>query len=701
LIWFLGRVSQLASSNPAAPDWRRFRIHAALFALALILRLLHLSSMAASSPFFTSPVVDAYTYTLQARAIAGGAWLDFTPGAFWQPPLYAWFLGAVHKLSAEHFFVLARVLQAVLGALSCALLFEIGRRVFGTACGIAAGVGLALYGPAIYFDAELLPASLALLFPLLLFLCLPDTTARWPRWLGVGLLLGLGALQVPTILALAPCLVLWLATRQRDGSLAVAGGAIRFAALGGGVLLVLSPIFGRNAVIGDDPVLISWNGGVNFYLGNNVDYPATTHIRPGQPWLDLMARAHVNARDTGQDSGTVTGSANSQFFYGEALHFIRTQPDAWLSVIGLKTWSLLHGEEIGRNQSPYLARRRSPVLVGLMWDDPLYIPFGLVTPLALFGLGLALTRPGRARLVAGFVLCYGAGVVLFFVTARYRMPIVPFALLLAAEGGRALLDVTRRRRRIAMAAWVAVAGFGVALNQGSPDNGVNWEVEELFALGQAQIDGGQLRPAVQTLQRAVRAAPDDPDILFSLGTAYLLGGDVERAVPPLERVAVQHPERADVQLNLGNALFGSGRYTRAHGHYRTGLEIRPGDPVLSQGAARAAARAGDLRQAILHYRRWHSRSPNELEPCLALGYCYSHTASPDSARLFYERALRLQPTHLTALLESAALSLDAGDLDTAARYLERAARLYADVPRLDSLAADLATRRTRAASQNQ
>ncbi|MBT6146982.1 MAG: tetratricopeptide repeat protein, partial [Gemmatimonadetes bacterium] len=337
----------------------------------------------------------------------------------------------------------------------------------------------------------------------------------------------------------------------------------------------------------------------------------------------------------------------------------------------------------------------------LMWDAPLYMPFGLVAPLALLGLGLALTRPGRARLIAGFVLCYGAGVVLFFVTARYRMPIVPFSLLLAAAGGRALLDVTRRRRRIAIAAWVAVAGFGVALNQDSPEDGVNWEVEELLALGQAQIDGGQLPVAVRTLQRAARQAPDDPDILFSLGTAYLLGGDVERAVPPLERVATQHPERADVQLNLGNALFGSGRYARAHGHYRTGLKIRPGDPVLTQGAARAAARAGDLRQAILHYRSWHARSPDELEPCLALGYCYSHTASPDSARLFYQRALRLQPTHLTALLESAALLLDAGDLDTAARHLERATRLYAGVPRLDSLTADLAARRIRAGSQNQ
>lgn len=644
------------------------------------------------SPFFTSPVVDAYTYTLQARAIAGGAWLDFTEGAFWQPPLYPWFLGAVYELWPERFFVLARAIQAFVGALSCALLFEAGRRTLGAGWGIAAGLGLALYGPAIYFDGELLPASLAVLFPLLLFLCLPETETRWPSWLGVGVILGLGAILVPTILSLIPCLGLWLATRPHVGSSLTTGRAVRLAALLGGVTLVLTPVCVRNILMGDDVVLISWNGGVNFYLGNNAEYPSTTHIRPGQPWLDLMDRAN-----TGGGAGeSVSGSANSRFFYNEALRFIQTEPVAWLHLMGTKTWTLLHGEEIGRNQSPYLARRQSPVLAGLLWQGPpLYMPFGLVIPFALLGLGLALTRPGRPRLVAGFTITYGAGIVLFFVTSRYRLPIVPFVLLAAAMGGEALLDVTRRRQRIAIAAWVGISGAIVVLNQGSFDSSVDWEVEELFALGQAQIDGGQLRLAARTLQQAIRVAPDDPDILFSLGTTYLLGGDVKRAVPPLERVAAQYPGRADVRLNLGNALFGIEQYARAHENYLAGLGTRPGDPILTQGAARAAARAGNLRQAIIHYRNWHLRSPDELEPCLALGYCYSRMAAPDSALHFYDRALQLQPTHLTALLESTQLLLDRGDLEQASRRLERTTRLYPDVPQLDTLRAIFTGRRAR------
>ena len=643
---------------------------------------MHLASMAASSPFYASPVVDAHTYTVQARTIAAGAWLDFTQGAFWQPPLYPWLLGAVSALWPESFFVAARVLQAGLGAMSCVLLFVIGRRLCGAAGGFAAALALALYGPAIYFDAELLPATLGLLLPLLLFVSLPDTASSWWRWLGVGVVLGVGAIGVPTILALTPCLVLWLLTRRYERPVAARAG--RLAAVAAGVLLVVAPVGARNFVFGGDAVLISWNGGVNFYLGNNPDYPATTHIRPGQPWLDLMA----NAAAAGQGSG----SANSRFFYAAALDFIRADPGQWSRQVGDKMRRLLHGEEIGRNQSPYLARRDSPLLATLMWRRLLWFPFGLVAPLAVVGVGVALTRPGRRRLVAGFILSYGAGLVLFFVTSRYRLPIVPFALLAAVLGLVALGRATRARRRAAIAGWVLVFGLTVAVNAGRVDADVDWEREALFALGQAQVDSGRLSGAAESFQRAARGAEDDPDILFSLGTVYLLGGDFERAVPPLERVTSLRPGRPDARLNLGNALFGCQRYAGALEQYRAGLRILPRDPVLTRGAARAAARSGALREAIDHYRRWHEAAPEALEPCLALGYSYANTAMPDSALHFYEHALVLEPTHLTALLEAALLLMDRGQLAAAGKHLDLAARRYPGVSRTDTLRARLERR---------
>ena len=67
------------------------RVEFGLFAAALLLRLLYLLEARAHSPFFDAPVVDAQTYLEQARQIAAG---DFALDgeAFWQPPLFPYFL---------------------------------------------------------------------------------------------------------------------------------------------------------------------------------------------------------------------------------------------------------------------------------------------------------------------------------------------------------------------------------------------------------------------------------------------------------------------------------------------------------------------------------------------------------------------------------------------------------------------------------
>ena len=65
-----------------------------------------------------------------------------------------------------------RLIQFLLGAASCALVFGIGRQVFGPRVGFLAGAMACLYGPSIYFAGELLPTALAVFLNLLLLFIL-------------------------------------------------------------------------------------------------------------------------------------------------------------------------------------------------------------------------------------------------------------------------------------------------------------------------------------------------------------------------------------------------------------------------------------------------------------------------------------------------------------------------------------------------
>ena len=107
----------------------------AIFGLALLVRLIYLLQYR-TNPFFDFPIIDSATYDRIAWNYARG--LPLWDDAFWQPPLYPWFLGIVYRALGHTLFG-ARLAQICIGSLSCALLYAIGRRVFGRAQGISAG----------------------------------------------------------------------------------------------------------------------------------------------------------------------------------------------------------------------------------------------------------------------------------------------------------------------------------------------------------------------------------------------------------------------------------------------------------------------------------------------------------------------------------------------------------------------------------
>ena len=137
----------------------------------------------------------------------------------------------------------------------------------------------------IFFDGELLPASLATFFNMGSLAALLNAW-RQPaggRFLVCGVMFGIASIVVPSVLlfaALIPIGLLWkFSSRQRWTYTAV------FLV---GMAISIGPVAMHNHIIGGDSVLISYNGGINFYIGNNADYERTVAIGPGWEWDELV-----------------------------------------------------------------------------------------------------------------------------------------------------------------------------------------------------------------------------------------------------------------------------------------------------------------------------------------------------------------------------------------------------------------------------
>ncbi|MBU0719441.1 MAG: hypothetical protein KJ749_14430, partial [Planctomycetes bacterium] len=77
------------------------------------------------NPTFEAPVADAQNYELLVRALVDGE--TITEKFFWQPVFYPAYLFVVYLLTGSS-IIAAKVLGVVLGAITCVLTYQLGRK---------------------------------------------------------------------------------------------------------------------------------------------------------------------------------------------------------------------------------------------------------------------------------------------------------------------------------------------------------------------------------------------------------------------------------------------------------------------------------------------------------------------------------------------------------------------------------------------
>ncbi|MBW2278941.1 MAG: glycosyltransferase family 39 protein, partial [Deltaproteobacteria bacterium] len=326
-----------------------------------------------------------------------------------------------------------------LGALDCVLIYLVARRVFGAAVAAIAGVIAALYAVSIFYDGVLLVTALQTPLNLLLvwLLLRAERSPSFVLWILAGVCLGLSVLARPNVLLLALLVPPWIVFALKD-RLQLKRAALAAALFLVGTAAIVLPVTARNHAVGDDAVLVSSQGGVNFYIGNGPDAIGSFRVpqifpktRADDPLQQQEAyRAYAEHR-TGEQ---LKPSEVSDFWVDETWDHIGNAPGAWTALLVKKLGLFVNHYEIGNSRDYESSRQFSVVL-----ELPLF-GFGVICPLALLGLVVAARRLRRAFLLYAMVVVYAVSLVVFFVLAHYRMPVVPFFVIFAAFGLAWLLE---------------------------------------------------------------------------------------------------------------------------------------------------------------------------------------------------------------------------------------------------------------------
>jgi len=429
------RSARRAAPGRAAWEWLALAV---VLGLALWLRLAFVRTV--DVPNFADPL------DYQARGLHFATHFDFR-GSSYRAPGYVAFVGLHYWLfgfSDRPIYLT----QALLSTVLALLLYLTARRAFGRGAGLTAGALAAFFPPFVGYAGALFAEVLFLTLTTLgvwlaveadarLAASPPEASQRLSGWkrsarwaAGSGVALGLAALTRSIVLPLAVLLPLWLAVPYPPGrwgprpepaadgrpaghpapwQVRLKVGTVAF----GAFLAVLLPWTFRNMVVFHRLVPVDTVAGLNLLIGN---HPRANGTFSAIDYLDAYQKAVWNPNEAERD----------KLFRQEAVRYIRSNPGAFLRLTVLR-WRAFWAQ-VTDYIEPLYHWERIP-LVGRHGVVVLY-----QTVLFALGLaGVALSWRHRHALLFGLGALYVAlAQSLFYEVPRYRLPAVPFLILLAA-----------------------------------------------------------------------------------------------------------------------------------------------------------------------------------------------------------------------------------------------------------------------------
>ncbi len=154
----------------------------------------------------------------------------------------------------------------------------------------------------------------------------------------------------------------------------------------------------------------------------------------------------------------------------------------------------------------------------------------------------------------------------------------------------------------------AVEAYSQALKRIPDMKGMYWPI--LFARGSCYEREGKWALAEKDLQAALELKPDQPDVMNYLGFGWLERGvHIDEARDMIAKAVKARPDDAQIVDSMGWALYMEGDYATSISYLEKAVELLPGDPTVNDHLGDAYWRLGRHNEARFQWQRSLSFSP--------------------------------------------------------------------------------------------
>jgi 4-amino-4-deoxy-L-arabinose transferase-like glycosyltransferase len=373
----------------------RNRVIIAVFAGALLVRILFNVYLAGMDRPGLIAFSDGEEYDAIARSLAAGTGfaVNQAPNTF-RPPGYPFFLAAIYAL-VGHSYPAVKIVQSVIGALTCVFVLLIGERLFSYRVGVIAASIAALYPFLVVYTGFLLSETLfVFLSSIFLYALVRLREACRARWAAfAGFMLGLMTVTRPMTLLLPALLLVWawIEFGDRRRAAAIVGGMVVM------MLVPIAPWTVRNYVVTDSFIPISSHLWAGLYAGNNP----------------------VILRDPEAIGGSIQPEGVEDYraaYLSFMSHTLRHEPLEWLR---------LEGHKLKRFWSVFPKTSERDRIISAC-------SYGLLLPLFIGGMYLSLRSPQKPWILFAWILNFCLMTLLTHGSTRFRLPVEPAVILFAS-----------------------------------------------------------------------------------------------------------------------------------------------------------------------------------------------------------------------------------------------------------------------------
>ena len=542
-----------------------------ILALALILRIAALFSLS-KSIYFDFMLWDEVVYHDWAQKILAGTFKTTSYCGF--APLPAYITALVYKIFSTKILYI-RFMNIILGTLTCWMVYLAGREMFNHRTGLTACLLASLYKPFIFYSIVPMKTALSVfLFAVIIYLF----SAILNRYSAIKtLLLGLSAgllLNVrPNIALIIPVLPIFILLNLRKGKFPVKGFISVPALYAAGIIAAVSPFTIRGYMVSEDVGFTTPQTGFALYLGNNLNNP-DPYFRPVQFAFSSPYEQGVQLiiEASRRVERTLTTTEAASYWTDETVGMALEKPFALSWKIIQKILVMFNRFEPGDHYNiDFLSRSVS------FFKLP-FIGFGLILPLAMAGIFILTANSRKLLYICLVTVLYGSTMVLFFMSARFRVPILVVLIPFAAAGISETVSRLRNRKFAEIGIYTAIAVLFLIVEflpiRATDDLSAYYNTHAMILNSKGFEDEAVRYWKESSLMNKQFSAFAD----ISLAGKCYEKGDVKKALQYLESIDDDSYAAAIKYEKIGDLMLDLNQVDNAKIAYEKSLEINAGVP---------------------------------------------------------------------------------------------------------------------------